>query len=287
MGISRRFLLLQTLSLLAACAAGREEQPTSMGKLVVGVVAFGGEGRSLEHYQRFIQYLETKLKTLIELEPAYNEVQAVEQIQRHAWSLVFAPPGLAAIALSQAQYSPILPLQRGNNLSALLVVLKDSPIENLAQVTGQRLALGQVGSATNYYVPLYDLYGTSPAEIRLAPTPKTALEWLAKGEVAVAAVSRDEFDRYRGELKPAEFQILHASSRIPPGSILISPEVERNQQKLIQQALRDVVPAIAEDVGYIPNAQPPDYTTLIAFIQKVKPIEAHVKEQPANLFGSR
>jgi phosphonate transport system substrate-binding protein len=285
MGISRRFLLLQTLALLAACAAGKEEKPTSMGKLVVGVVAYGEEARSLDQYQRFIQYLETKLKTLIELEPAYNEVKAMEQIQRQRWSLVFAPPGLAAIAVSQAQYLPIFPLQGVNNLSSVLVVLKSSPIQQLTQVTGQRVALGQPGSATGYYVPLYELYGTSPAEIRFAPTPKTALEWVAQGEVAVAAVSRNEFDRYRGDLKPAEFRILHASRRIPSGSVLISPEIDRNQQELIQTVMNEVEPSIAEAVGFIPNAPPPDYKTLITFIEKVKPIEANIRKQPANLFG--
>ena len=45
------------------------------------------------------------------MEPAFNELKAVEQIERGVWSIVFAPPGLAAIAMSKQQYIPIFPMQ--------------------------------------------------------------------------------------------------------------------------------------------------------------------------------
>jgi phosphonate transport system substrate-binding protein len=284
MMISRRLLLTQTLLLLAGCVASQSNNSQSLGKLVMGVVAYGEGARSVDQYQRFIHYLETRIKTLIELEPAYNEVKAVDQIQRQAWSIVLAPPGLAAIAVSKANYLPIFPLEGVDNLSSVLIVQKNSPIQKLTDVTGQNVALGQPGSATGYYVPLYNLYGTSPAEVRIAPTPKTALEWVAKGEVAVSALAKDEFERFRSEFSPVEFRILYNSRRIPAGAVLLSPEVDRNQQRLIQQAMNEAVPAIAQEVGYIPNAPPPDYKTLISFIDKVKPIEARINEKPAPLY---
>ncbi len=122
--ISRRLLLLQTLLVIAGCAASQSNRSETLGKLVLGVVAYGEGARSVDQYQRFIQYLETRIKTLIELEPAYNEVKAAEQIQRQAWSIVFAPPGLAAIAVSKANYLPIFPLEGVDNLSSVLIVQK-------------------------------------------------------------------------------------------------------------------------------------------------------------------
>ncbi len=282
--ISRRFLLFQGLFLLASCAASQSNNSEKLGKLVIGAVAYGEGGRSLDQYQRFVQYLETRMKTLIEVEPAYNEVKAVEQIQRQAWSLVFAPPGLAAIAIAQAKYLPLYPLQGVDNLTAVLVVLKSNPIQTIPEVTGKIVALGQPGSATGYYVPLYELYGTTPSEVRIAPTPKTVLEWVAKGEVAVGALAKDELDRYRSEFSSTEFRVLKTSRRIPSGSVLVSPQVERNQQRLIQQAMNEAIPAIAQEVGYIPNTLPPDYKTLITFIEKVKPIEGRINRKPAPLY---
>ncbi len=282
--VSRRLLLTQLLLLLAGCASFNSKDSSKLGKLVIGVVAYGEEGRSIDEYDGFIKYLEGRIKTLIELEPAYNEVKAVEQIQRQVWSLVFASPGLAAIAISKANYLPIFPQQGVDNRGSVLVVLKDSSIRTFADVNGKSLALGQPGSATGYYVPLYELYGSTLSEIQISPTPKTTLEWVANAKVAVGALAKDEFDRYRTEFRDRAFRVLHTSRRIPTGSVLISPQIERNQQQLIQQAMNEAVPAIAQAAGYIPNTPPPDYKTLITFIEKVKPIEARIREKPAPLY---
>lgn len=93
--ITRRSLLTQALLMLAGCTFAKTTNPNKLGKLVVGVVAYGEGSGSIDRYQRFTQYLEKSLKTIIELEPAYNEVKSVEQIERRIWSLVFASPGLA------------------------------------------------------------------------------------------------------------------------------------------------------------------------------------------------
>jgi phosphonate transport system substrate-binding protein len=278
-------MLAQLILLLVACAP-KSSQNIKLGKLTVGVVAYGEGVRSVEQYERFIEYLEQQTKTLIELEPAYNEVKAVNQIQRRSWSVVFAPPGLAAIAVSKAEYIPIFPLEGVSNQASVLVVLKDSPLQTLSDVNGKVVALGQPGSATGYYVPLYELYGTAPAEVRIAATPKMVMEWLANNQVGVGALSKDEYDRYRTAFSPTQFRILHTSRRIPSGSVLISPDLNQDQQQLIKKALNQIIPSLAQTVGYVPNAQPPEYKNLITFIDKVKPIEARINQKPAPLYQS-
>jgi phosphonate transport system substrate-binding protein len=283
--VARRLFLTQTLWFLAGCGLSRSSQPARLERLILGTVAYGEGTRSVEQYQRFIDHLQDQTKMLVQLEPAYNEVQALEQIQRQVWSLVFAPPGLAAIAIAKAQYLPIFPLQGIDNLSTVIIVRQDSPIENLTDVNGQVLALGQPGSATAYYVPLYELYGTTPAEVRISPTPRDTLDWISKGDVAIGAMAKDEFERYRTEFSGVEFRTVFVSRRIPSGSVLLSPKIDRNQQELLQNVMNEVLPAIAEEAGYVPNAAPPDYKTLIAFIEKVKPIEGHIHEKPAPLYS--
>ena len=279
---SRRLFLTQFILLLAGCKQFGSK-PEQLGRLIIGVVAYGEGVRSVEQYQSFINYLQSRTRAIIELEPVYNEVKAVQQIQNRVWSLVFAPPGLAAIA-TQAQYSPLFPLQGINNRRSVLVVLKASNIKKLTDLNGKTVALGQLGSVTGYYLPLYNLYGITLSQVQIAPTPKTILELIAKGEVAAGALSKDEFDRYRSEFLPTQLRILHASQSIPSGAVLVSPDIERNQLNSIQQAMNQAVPEIAQQAGYIPNAQPPNYKDLVVFINKVKPIEAHIHEQPAPLY---
>jgi phosphonate transport system substrate-binding protein len=284
----RRFFNLWVAGLIAVllvqtsgCGPNQvSDQPT---RLTIGLVSYDSGASSLEKYQRFQTYLAEQLQAVVELEPVFNEIRAVEQIRADNWSLVFAPSGLAAIAIAEANYLPIFPTLGAPNQKSVLVVRNDSSLEALGDLANQTIALGEAGSATGYYLPLYDLYGLTLEAIEFAPTPATALEWIADGRVAAGALSEDNFQQYRNDFGPGTFRILHASRAIPPGAVLISPTVDRNQQQYIERAMQNAPSTMTADAGYIPNAPPPDLTQLIALVEKVRPLEARVKEQPAVL----
>lgn len=277
---SRRLFLLQVLVLLTACNTA--EIPKQK-KLTIGVVSYGEGKQSIEQYSALTDYLAAQLKTFIELEPVYNEVKALEQIKRKAWSLVFAPPGLAAIAISQEQYLPLFSLEGIENARAVIVVRQESPIQKLTDLAGKAIALGQLGSATGYYLPIYNLYGLTLGEVRFAPTPKTILQWIDEKEVAAGALSLAEFERYRLNFTQAKFRILYTGS-VPPGSILLAPTVDRNQQEQIRKALASAPPNITATAGYLPNARVPDYQELIKVVERVRVITKQIKEKPARLY---
>lgn len=280
--ISRRLVLGHLLLLMMGCAA---EKPTLRGKLIIGVVSYGEWISSIDQFSTLIKYLAAQTKTVIELEPTYNEIKALEQVKRKNWSLVFAPPGLAAIAISQAQYLPLFPLEGITNLRSVIVVLKDSPFQKLTDLAGQAIALGEVGSATGYYLPLYNLYGLTLAEVRIAPIPKTVLEWIQNKEVSAGALSEAEFYRYRSEFSQAQFRILYTDPHnIPPGSVLVGPKVELNQQQEIRKAMQAAPPDIVAGAGYIPNGKVPDYEYLIKVVQRVGQISERIKQKPAPLY---
>lgn len=122
---SRRLLLLH-LSLLAACAA-RSLSSKRQG-LVLGVVSYTVGESILNRYAKFNQYLSEKIGSIVQLEPAFNENRALERVRNRAWSLAFAEPGLATIAIAQYQYIPMFSLQGIANSRSVLVVRKDNPI---------------------------------------------------------------------------------------------------------------------------------------------------------------
>lgn len=279
--LSRRtFLASLLLSIGWGCAARQSNDP--QGKLVVGIVSYDASGSSIDKFDRFKTYLEQSTRSLVELEPAFNEIKAVEQIHRRLWSLVFAPPGLAAIAIGSEQYIPLFVLQGPFNQRSVLLVLDSSPIKTLADLRNQIVALGEPGSATGYYLPLYDLYGLTLSEIRFAPTPKTALEWLNQGTVAACALSEEEFQQYRRTFS-TQFRVLHTSRLMPAGVVLLAPTVERNQQQAIEAAMRKAPSSIIGDAGYIPDAALPNYEQFISLVAKVRPLEERVREKPAVL----
>ena len=267
-------------AILWACSSPSQ---ISREKITIGVVGYDTEVKAVGKYEPLQSYLAGQINSIVELEPAYNELQALEQIQRQRWSLVFAPPGIAAIAMSDEQYIPIFPLERvGSRERSLLIVRKDSQIEDLADLSQKKIALGQLGSATGYYLPLYDLYGLTLAEVIFAPTPKEILQLLEEEKVDAGALSEDEFQTYRSSF-PTEFKVLRKSRFIPSGLVILSPLVDRNQQENISNAMKNAPASIVSDAGYIIEDQIPDYEEFIKLIKKVQPLEEKVRQTPAIL----
>lgn len=279
--LSRRLFLGQFL--LTAC--GVKSLSSSGKKLVMGVVSFDKAEETLYRYTRFTTYLGTKIGVPIELEPTSNESKALEQIQQRDWSLAFASPGLAAIAIAKEQYRPIFPLRGINNLRSVLVVRKTSPIQDIQQLQGQTIALSQPGSATGYYLPIYNLYGLTLADILFASTPKVILDWVTEGKVSAGAVSVADFNLYTSQADQEELRVLHTDIHsVPVGVVLISSMVEPSLQEQIYQAMNQVSPVLAQEAGYVPNGPLPNYLYMLSVVERVQSISANVQKQPAYLF---
>lgn len=271
------------LSAVAVAGCGTDSSEP-LGKLTIGIVSYGTATQSVDQYQPFKEYLAQQTQTVVELEPAYNERQALQQIQRQdVWSIVFAPPGLAAIAIGQERYVPVFPLQGSANARSVVVVLNESSIQVLGDLAGQAIALGEVGSAASYYLPLYDLYGLTLSEVKFAPTPRTILEWVSNSTVVAGALSEEDYQEFRSDFPSNTFRVLHTSRPIPQGVVLIGPTVDRNQQQQIEAAMQSAPSNIISDAGYIPTAPIPDYSQFIQLIEKVRPLENQVTQSPAVL----
>lgn len=278
----RRLFLIQLLLLIVG---GCRSTPSLDGELVIGVISYGEGEQMINQYANFNSYLAEKMGAHVELEPTFNENKARERMQNHAWSLVFAPPGLAAIAIADYQYLPLFPLQGVNHSRSILIVRNDSPIQDLKQLEGQTVALGQVGSATGYYLPIYNLYGLTLAQILFAPTPKTVLEWVAQGKATAGALSLAEFNRHSSRMSQADFRVLHIDPHnVPSDVVLIGPVVERNRQEQIQKIMSTAPPSVVQEAGYIPNQPVPDYQYMIDVVERVKLVATRIREKPARLF---
>lgn len=277
--LTRRLLLFNLVYLITACQTAEKRR---LGKFIVGAVTYE-DNQSNQRYSSFTDYLAATLKTIVELEPTFNEIRALEKIKQKDWALVFAPPGLAAIAISEAQYSPLFTLDGIKSTRSLILVRQESSFKKLTDLANKAVALGQPGSATDYYLPLYDLYGLTLAQVRISPTPKTTLKWLDQGDIAAGALSLADFDRYRLDFPKTKFRILSTNS-VPLGSLLVAPTIELNQQEQIRKALKLASPQIIDAAGYIPNAKPSNYQELVKIINKVRPLAEQLKNKPVSLY---
>ncbi|MBE9014375.1 PhnD/SsuA/transferrin family substrate-binding protein [Pseudanabaenaceae cyanobacterium LEGE 13415] len=268
MKVSRRLFL--SLMLLSACTAKTGSKSRS-GALSIGVVSYEEGSKTLEQYDRFKRYFSEKMQALIEIEPALNENKAIDRIQNRAWSLVFAPPGLAAIAISQHQYTPLFPLIGVQNRRSVLVVREESPIPEISAISGKTVAIGNPGSATGFYFPLFNLYGLTLSELVFSATPKAILNAVAQGKAEVGALSLEEFEAYKNQVVQAKLRVLFTDShQVPPGAVLLSPTLDRLTQEQVRKVLSQASSVVAEEAGYITNAPVPDYQYMISVVERVR-----------------
>jgi phosphonate transport system substrate-binding protein len=281
-----QIVLLQLVLLIGIFTAScNKKTPEPFNKeLTVGVVSYGEGSVSLSKYDRFKDYLGKQTRSRIELEPAFNELQAIEQIQRQKWDIVFAPPGLAAIAISKQMYIPVFSMEGVSSTQrSLLVVRDDKPYQKVSDLKNKVVGMAEMGSAAGYYVPLYDLYGLTLAQIKFASTPKVALSWLDDSSADAVAIAERDFEVYRREFSATKFKVLHTSRWIPSGVVLIGPSIDRTRQTQIQNIMREAPSDVTADAGYVPTAKIPKYDQFIQLIDKVRPLEDRVKQQPAVL----
>lgn len=239
----------------------------------IGLVSYGLSDLSAQNYAALKEYLGTQLNSVIELEPTYNEVRALQQLKSNRWDIVFAPPGLAAIAISRFNYQPIISLEGNDSSRSVIVVKQDSSFEDRPDLANQKIILGQKGSATGYYLPLYNLYGVNLTEIIYSPTPKEVLQWLDEGKAAAGALSLAEYNLYRREFSPNSFRILHLDNHpIPAGSVLLSDRIERNQEAIIVNQFQQTPSHISASAGFLPSAEVPNYDYLVKVIERVQEI---------------
>jgi phosphonate transport system substrate-binding protein len=280
--ISRRLFLVSLF--LAAC--GKKSNVRDVD-FTIGTVSYEEGKNAFAQFNEFKDYFAKETSSFIQLEPTFNENKALERIQAQAWSLVFAPPGLAAIAISQHNYIPLLPLEGINNLRSIIVVSSNSPAKNLQSLTGKTLALGQQGSATGYYLPIFNLYGLTLADISFLPTPKAVLDAVADDRAAAGALSLDEFERHKKTIDRADFRILFTDPHnVPSGVILISPNISQQRREEILKILQEIPAQTAELAGFIPKGTVPDYKYMISVVERVKSIFPTLggMQKPVRLF---
>ncbi len=279
---SRRVFLSQFLYVIIS---GCQSVERRNGELTIGIIDYDGDEQTINRFSQLKRYLAQKIKSHIRLEPVFNENKALERIQARAWSLVFAPPGVAATAIAQYQYYPLFPLVGVSNLRSVFIVRKDNTYQDLKQLQGQTVAFGQPGSAEGYYFPLYNLYGLTLASILFAPTPKTVLEWVKEGKATAGAVSMAQLNLYSTQFSPTELRILYTDPHyVPPGVVLVGSSVERNTQEFIRKFMSEFPSALAREVGYIPNGEVPDYRYMITVTERVKTIVSNLQSKPVRLF---
>ncbi len=162
---------------------------------------------------------------------------------------------------------------------SVLFVRADSPIQSIADIKGTtRLVLGHVGTASMFYIPVYDLYGKS-LSVTLVNSYGEIQELVRTGNADVGAAIESDIEK-----KP-EFRIIHHSRAIPVAGVFISPKLSESDRNQIKQIFRQAPIDTMAKVGY-QNIAEPNYDYLGQISRKTEEIRkcANFNKNPVQFF---
>jgi ABC-type phosphate/phosphonate transport system substrate-binding protein len=162
---------------------------------------------------------------------------------------------------------------------SVLFVRADSPIQSIADIKGtMRIVLGHVGTASMFYMPVYDLYGKS-LSVTLVNSYGQIQELVRTGNADVGAAVESDIEK-----KP-EFRIIHHSRAIPVAGVFISPKLSESDRNQIKQIFRQAPRDTMAKVGY-QNIAEPNYDYLGQISRKTEEIRkcANFNNNPVQFF---
>jgi ABC-type phosphate/phosphonate transport system substrate-binding protein len=162
---------------------------------------------------------------------------------------------------------------------SVLFVRADSPIQSIADIKGtMRIVLGHVGTASMFYMPVYDLYGKS-LSVTLVNSYGQIQELVRTGNADVGAAVESDIEN-----KP-EFRIIHHSRAIPVAGVFISPKLSESDRNQIKQIFRQAPRDTMAKVGY-QNIAEPNYDYLGQISRKTEEIRkcANFNNNPVQFF---
>lgn len=209
--------------------------------LVIGVLG------SLESYQMLTDYLQVNLNddlmsVIVEGGFDISYQDAKDQISLQRWDLVFAYSPMISMAARDNNYQWVGRMfpDSPSYYQSSLFVRTDSSINSISDINPTHiLALGNFGSASSFYRPIYDLYGKS---VRVTMNHRSAQikDLVLSGNADIGASSLTAVQ------EEPELKIIHVSTDIPGSGLYISPNLAPTDRAKLTQLLLNAPPEIRD-----------------------------------------
>lgn len=247
----------------------------SVNLLTLGILSSPKEYKGLQEYleERLVVddywgFLKgNKVRIIVDGDKKLKYQDARSRIARKEWDIAFTLSPMNSIAAKDNGYIYIgrmFPKSPAFYQSALYVRANSSirSIDDFKSTTV--IAMGEIGSASSFFMPAYDLYGKA-LTIKKDNRGRDILAMVKKGEADVGVGA------FGTLIKPEDpsLHILQLSRNIPGSGVYLSPSLSEEDQKSIKRALLEAPKNIRESANYGPGPEP-DYTIFRRIVQRVE-----------------
>ena len=285
------FILTLTITSLFAANACNSRRDKLKQIITIGMVHYQPIETSDIQLNIFEKEIERQLPNVdVQLSGTTNYSRGAELICQGKWDISFALSPIVSAQAIDCGHIPLFQAYGGGTYYSALFVRSDSPLAQgfkLKDLADKSLALNQVGSASGFYFPLYELRGATLAKVGfLGDYDKIKSAVIAKEYdigVAPSDLMEDE------TLFPVNsFKIIARSIDIPQGVILINPNLSSNLQRELKDVLSSIDPKALpqganEEPLYVTTAPLPNFDKVVEVVKTIDAIGDCYAHYPAQI----
>lgn len=274
------------ITLLLACNGIVPAHAQEVAPLEIGLVPNLTARALLTAFEPMRAYIELQLRQPVRLSTAPNFKEFYARTQKGEFDLVVTPAHFAWLAHREAGYTPLLTYVE--QLNGLLVVSRDSPIQNVSELRGKRLGIVDplaIVSMRGQRVLL---------EQGLRPGVEYIVQPIAPHNAAAVAVAQDELDaaiigsgpyRIMAEETRARLRILREVGAVPNAIYLAHSRIPPARQRELQMHLRAFAETATEGQKFMTQYRYGGFKVITA--ADLKPMEVYAEQVKRLLLGDK
>jgi ABC-type phosphate/phosphonate transport system substrate-binding protein len=266
--------------------------PSVKTSLTLGVVTTPYNPQ--ENYTALEQHLEKQLSAKmgssidikidpIEIKGENPLQQARNRLAEQKWDIAFTTSPILSISAMNNDYEFVARMfPQSPKFESSLFVLNESPIQGINDLTPDKtIALGEISNPSNFYIPVYDLYGKILKVDRGNPDTQSIVEKVKSAQADVGAAP------YQIVSTDPQLRVIQRSRSIPLSGVYLSPNLSESERVSIQNSLLNASEDIQKKAQYGAGEEP-DYQYLSGITNRVDTILSCVDldRQPIQFFCS-
>lgn len=236
----------------------------------------------VKNYQPLEEYLEKKLvindywrflkgekiKVSINGDRKLKYQEAKTRMANKEWDISFTLSPMNSIAARDNGYIFVARMfpDRPPFYQSAFFVKADSNIKSLNDLKPSTvIAMGEIGSASSFFMPAYDLYGKI-LTVKSDNRGQDIVEMVKTGKADIGAGA------YGDTVKnDPEIRIIQISCNIPSSGIYLSPTLVELDRQSITKALLNAPKVIQEKANY-GQGEEPDYSNFLEIVRRVETV---------------
>jgi phosphonate transport system substrate-binding protein len=183
----------------------------------------------------------------VELFAVSGHTVAVEAMAADQVDFVLTGPAEYVVFNARLQAVPVVTWNRPDYYSNI-VVLDGSPYQTVADLKGQKISFGEIGSTSQHLAPTTLLteggltYATDYEPVFL--NRNVAVEALIQGEIAAIGLNRTHIESITEKFPDQKFRVLVKGPELPNDVLLASPTVKPEVIETVRKAFLDHGPEL-------------------------------------------